>query len=105
MKNPPSVIVTLKLRARYMLAGAVMLALWGASLVALFRNVDGIHIAMVFFATITVLPLGVIALLGSVSGSEVSMRRAHIALFAAGGLLGLLVAVEVARRMIFGAGG
>jgi hypothetical protein len=103
MKNPPPVIVTLRLRARYMLAGAVMLALWGASLVALFRSVDGIHIAMVFAATVTALPLGLICLLGGVSGSEVNLRRAQIALFTAGGLLTLIVAVEVARRMMFGA--
>jgi hypothetical protein len=105
MSNLPPVIVALKLRARYMLAGAIMLALWGASLVALFRGIDGMHIVMAIFATITVLPLGLVALLGGVSGSEASMQRARIALLAAGALLVLIVTAEVARRMIFAAGG
>jgi hypothetical protein len=104
MKNPPSLATVRRLRARYMLAGATLLALWGASLVGLFRSIDGINIAMAFVATVTALPLGLICLLGGVSGSEVNMRRAQIALFTAGGLLTLTVAVEVARRIIFGAG-
>lgn len=104
MPKLPPVIVALKLRARYMLAGAVMLALWGASLVALFNGIDGVRIAMLSVATLTVLPLGLIALLGGVSGSEAGMRRARIALFAAGGLLALIVAAEVIRRLIFATG-
>ena len=103
MPNLTPVIVALRLRARYMLAGAIMLALWGASVVALFRGVDGVHILMVFVATITVLPLGLVALLGGLSGSEANMRRARSALFAAGALLALIVTVEVVRRTIFGA--
>jgi len=105
MPAPPPVLVDLKLRARYMLAGAVMLALWGASLVALFRDVDTVHILMTAGATITVLPLGVIALLGALWGSEANMRRAQMALFAAGCLLFLIVLVEVIRRIAFAAGG
>lgn len=86
-----------------MLAGAVMPALWGASLVPLFRGTDDAHIITIVFATITALPLGLIALLGGVPGSEASMRRSRIALFAAGGLLTLIVVVEALRRMIFAA--
>jgi hypothetical protein len=104
MQKAPPVIAALQLRARYMLAGAVMLALWGASLVPLFRGTDDVHIITIFFATITVLPLGLIALLGGVSGSETSMRRAGIALFASGGLLTLVVVAEALRRMIFATG-
>ena len=103
MPSLPPVIAALRLRARYMLAGAIMLALWGASLVALFRGIDGIHIVMAVVATITVLPLGLVALLGGMSGSEANMRRARMALFAAGALLALIVTVEVARRMLYGA--
>jgi uncharacterized protein YhhL (DUF1145 family) len=105
MANPPPVTVTLRLRARYMLTGAIMLAFWGASLVALFRGVDGLHILMVVVTTVSVLPLGVIILLGAVSGSEASMWRAQMALLASGCLLLLIVSAEVIRRIVFGAGG
>jgi len=105
MANPPPATVTRKLRARFAMAGVMMLALWGASLAALFRSVDAYHVFMLAVATLTVLPLGLIMLSGSVSGSETGMRRAHMALFIAGGLLLLIASGEVIRRIVFGAGG
>ena len=105
MANPPPVTVTLKLRARYTIAGVMMLALWGASLAALFRSVDAYHVFMLAAATLTVLPLGLIMLSGGVSGSEAGIRRAHMALFASGGLLLLITSGEVIRRIVFGAAG
>jgi len=105
MANPPPVTVTLKLRARYAIAGATMLALWGASLIALFRGAEGSSVLMLAAATVTVLPLGFIMLSGGVSGSEAGMRRAGMALFATGVLLLLIVSAEVIRRIVFGAGG
>ena len=103
MPNLPPVIVDLKLRARYMLAGAIMLGLWAASLIALFRGTDGVNIMMVAVATITLLPLGAISVFGAISGSEASMGRARSALFAGAGLMVLVIAVEVARRILSGA--
>ncbi|HXX08656.1 MAG TPA: hypothetical protein VEJ43_11390 [Pseudolabrys sp.] len=105
MAKPPPVTVTLKLRARYAIAGATMLALWVASVVALFRNIDWSHILIVAAATVTALPLGLTMLSGGVSGSEPSMQRAQMALFATGALLLLIVSGEVLRRIVFGTGG
>ena len=84
-----------------MLAGAVMLALWGASLVALFRDGGNFDVAAAIVATLTFLPLGLIALRGGMSGGEASMQRARTALFVSGGLLALVVVAEVVRRMVF----
>ncbi|HXZ45750.1 MAG TPA: hypothetical protein VEH02_03365 [Pseudolabrys sp.] len=105
MANPPPVTVTLKLRARFAITGAALLALWSISVLALFRSVDGFHVLMLAASTVTVLPLGLILLSGGVSGSERGMRRAHMALFVTGGLLLLIVSGEVIRRIVFSAGG
>jgi len=104
MQRPPPLIVTRRLRGRYALAAAVLLALWVASLIALFDTVDWQHIAAAIFATVTALPLGLITLRGATSGGEIAMQRARVALFAAGALLMLIVAAEVVRRVIFVAG-
>jgi hypothetical protein len=104
MQKPPPVIITLKLRARYMFAGAIMLALWGASLIQLFRGTNDVPAITIFLATITVLPLGLIALLGAVTGTETGMRRAQTALLAGAGLLVLVLVMEALRRIIFAAG-
>jgi hypothetical protein len=52
----------------------------------------------------TLCPLGAVALLGGLQGSEAGMRRAQFALFAAGALLMLAVIVELLRRIVFGGG-
>ena len=84
-----------------MLAGAVMLSLWGASLVAVFQNGTSFNILAVIFATLTFLPLALVALWGGISGSEAAMQRARNALFASGGLLLLVATTEVFRRIFF----
>jgi hypothetical protein len=104
MQKPPPVIITRKLRARYMFSGAIMLALWGASLIPLFRGTDDVPTIAIFLATITVLPLGLVTLLGAVTGTDTGMRRAQTALLAGAGLLALAVVVEALRRIIFAAG-
>ena len=101
MQKPAPVAITLRLRARYALAGLIMLALWAASLVSVFRDGGTLNIILTSIATFTILPLGLVALLGGVHGSEASMQRAHIALFAAGGLLAVTVIVEMLRRTVF----
>src|SRR5262249_39365420 len=104
MQRPPPLIVTRRLRGRYGLAAAVLLALWVATLVSLFDAADGRNVAAAILATVTALPLGLITLLGAISGREAAMQRARVALFAAGALLMLIVAAEVVRRVIFVAG-
>lgn len=101
MQTPAPVAITLRLRARCALAGLIMLALWVASVVAMFRDGGALNIILTAIATVTILPLGLVALLGGVHGSEAGMRRAHIALFAAGGLLAVTVIVEMLRRTVF----
>ena len=84
-----------------MLAGAMMLVIWGASLVALFHDGSAFNIFAAVFATSTFLPLGLIALQGGLSGRAAGMQRARSALLASGGLLALIVVAEVFRRMVF----
>jgi hypothetical protein len=101
MQNPVPPVVTRRLRGRYVLAGAMMLLLWGASLVALSREGSSFSIVASIFATFTFFPLGLIAMWGGLSGGEASMQRARNALFADGGLLLLTATMEVLRRIIF----
>ncbi|MFZ1067852.1 MAG: hypothetical protein WCB50_09775 [Pseudolabrys sp.] len=101
MQNPVPPVVTRRLRGRYMFAGAVMLLLWGSSLVALFHEGSSFNIVASILATFTFFPLGLIAMWGGFSGSEASMERARNALFAGGGLLLLTVTIEVLRRIVF----
>lgn len=105
MQKPAPATTTLRLRARYAFSGALMLALWAGSVVSLFRDIDGYKIVLASAATFTLLPLGVLALLGGVHGSETSMRRAYIALFAGGGLIAMAVMIEMLRRTVFAGGG
>jgi len=105
MQQPLPASITLRMRTRYGLAGALMLALWAASVVSLFHDASVFNIGLTSIATFTMLPLGVIALLGGVHGSEASMRRAYIALFAGGGLMMLAVIVEMLRRILFAGSG
>jgi hypothetical protein len=102
VKEPLPATITRRLRARYMLAGAMMMTIWGASLVALLHDGRAFNIFAAVFATFTFLPLGLIALQGGLSGSSAGMQRARNALFASGGLLALIVVAEVFRRMVLG---
>ncbi len=103
MKKSVPANVAIRLRARYMLTGALMLALWGANVVALFRGGSTFNIIALVFTTLTFLPLSLVALWGGISGSEASTRRARNALLASGGLLMLIVAAEILRRAVFAA--
>jgi len=103
-EEPVPAVVNRKLRGRYLLAGAVMLSLWGASFVAVSQQGSAFNVIATVFTTITFLPLGLAALWGGISGSETDMRRARIALFASGGLLLVVVTIEVFRRILFSGG-
>lgn len=101
MQKPVPAVATRKLRGRYILAGVLMLGLWGASLIQLAHDITTFNIATAVFASLTFLPLGLIGLWGGVSGSEAGMQRARNALFACACLLALVVVVEILRRMVF----
>jgi len=104
MQKPPPFLITYRLRARYALAGVMMLGLWVVTLVPLFRDDGGFKFILAAITTFTLFPLGIVALLGGVHGSEAGMRRAQIALFTAGASLMLILFVEMLRRAFFAAG-
>jgi len=103
-QEPAPLVVTRRLRARFALAGLIMLGLWAVSLVPLWQDGGGFNLIVACVTTVTLCPLGIVALLGGIQGSEAGMRRAQFALFTAGGLLMLTVIVELLRRVVFAGG-
>jgi hypothetical protein len=104
MQNPASVPITLRQRARVALAGMIMLGLWAVSLVPLWQDGGGSNLIIAAATTFTLCPLGIVALVGGLTGNETGVRRAQLALFTAGALLMLAVVVELLRRIVFGGG-
>lgn len=96
--------VTRRLRARFALAGLIMLGLWAVSLLPVWQDGGGTNLVIAAVTTFTLCPLGIVALLGGLQGSEAGMRRAQLALFTAGALLMLAVVAELLRRIVFGGG-
>jgi hypothetical protein len=93
-----------RLRILYIAGGAVMLALWGVSLIPAIngwnnRNEDGFSFVPAFWATVTLLPLGLMTLRGGVSGQDKSLRRARKTFIIGIALLALVAALEIFRRM------
>ena len=104
MQQPVPVTVTLRQRARVALAGMIMLGLWAVSLMSLWQDGGGTNLVIAAATTFTLCPLGIVALLGGLRGSEAGMRRAQLALFTAGALLMLAVMGELLRRIAVGGG-
>jgi hypothetical protein len=104
MQNPAPVTITLRLRARFALAGMIMLGLWAVSLMPLWQDGGGSNLIIAAATTFTLCPLGIVALVGGLTGNETGVRRAQLALFTAGALLMLAVVVELLRRIVFGGG-
>lgn len=104
LQQPEPLVVTRRLRARFAFAGLIMLGLWIVSLVPLWQDGGGSNLILAAVTTFTLCPLGIVALLGGIQGSEPGMRRAQLALFSAGALLMLTVVVELLRRVIFSEG-
>jgi hypothetical protein len=93
-----------KLRAGAIASGIVMLLLWVASWKPVVDSwgdprADGFQLIPLFWASLTALPLGLIALSGAISGSEKGWHRAKTSLIIAGALLGLVVVLEIVRRI------
>jgi hypothetical protein len=96
-------VVSPKLRAIFLAAAAIMLALWGWSLTPAIQNwnnpnEDGFSLLPAFYATPTLLPLGLIVLAGGFSGKGKHARRARVALVIAIALVVLMSALEILRR-------
>jgi high-affinity Fe2+/Pb2+ permease len=92
------------LRATFLLLAAVMLAVWGWSLVPAIVNwnnprEDGFSLIPGFWATLTLLPLGIFTLLGGIVGRGKSVARARACLSISGGLVVLAVLFEIFRRL------
>jgi hypothetical protein len=98
------------LRAVFIATAAIMLALWGWSLTPVIQNwnnpnEDGFSLIPGFYATITVLPLGLIMLAGGISGKGKAARRARVGLAIAVALVVLMMALETLRRLSNATGG
>ncbi len=83
------------LRAAFIVAGLALLALWGASTIPLVENwnnpnEDGFHAVPVFYASITVLPIGLVVLIGAIKWGPRGRRWARGGSIAAGVVLALL---------------
>jgi peptidoglycan/LPS O-acetylase OafA/YrhL len=93
-----------KLRAAFFIGAAVILALWGWSLVPAIENwnnpnEDGFSFVPAFYGTLTFLPLGLIALLGGISGRGKRVAKARTALIIGLILIAVIVAFEIFSRI------
>ena len=91
MSNTTEVTVSPRLRAMFVIGAAIMLALWGWSLVPPIENwgnpnEDGFSYVAVFYTTIICLPVGIYLLVGAITGHGRYVRRARTAFFIAVGI-------------------
>jgi peptidoglycan/LPS O-acetylase OafA/YrhL len=98
--DQPEITASPKLRAAFFIGAAVMLAIWGWSLVPAIQNwnnpnEDGFSFVPAFYGTFTFLPLALFALLGGISGRGKRVAKARTALIIGTALLGLMVAFEI----------
>jgi hypothetical protein len=92
------------LRVVALVAGTAMLALYAWAFVYAVRVVrdpdgDPFELIGIFWASLTLLPLGLICLWGGLRGGEARLRRARTALIAVAALCALLLALEILRRV------
>jgi hypothetical protein len=93
-----------RLRVRLAIAGVVMLALWGWSLVPPIENwgnpnEDGFSYVPLFYTMITCLPLGIVLLIGAIAGHGRYIRRARIAFVIAAAISALVVTFLVVQHI------
>ena len=103
MGNTTEIAASPRLRARFAVAAAIMLALCGWSLVPPIENwgnpnEDGFSYVPVFFTTIICLPVGIYLLVGAIAGHGRYVRRARIAFFIAAGITLLVVTFLVVQH-------
>jgi len=99
-----SITASPRLRAAFVLVAVIVLALWCWSLVPAVKAIrdprgDGFDIIPAFWATILLLPIGIMTLIGGVTGHGKHVARARVALIIAVGLAVLAVLLEVFRRL------
>ncbi|HXX08160.1 MAG TPA: hypothetical protein VEJ43_08840, partial [Pseudolabrys sp.] len=91
-------------------AAAVMLGLWGWSLVPPIQNwgnpnEDGFSYVPLFYTTIICLPIGLLLLTGAIAGRGRFVRRARIAFVVAAGITTLVVAFLIVQHIADNNGG
>jgi hypothetical protein len=104
MGNPMEITASSKLRVMLVVAAAIMLALWGWSLVPPIENwgnpyEDGFSYVSVFYTTMTCLTVGLYLLVGAIAGHGPHVKRARIAFFVAAGITLLVVAFLIVQHI------
>jgi hypothetical protein len=97
MSDTSEITASPRRRVMFALAAAIMLFLWGWSLVPPIENwgnpnEDGFSYVGVFYATIICLPVGLCLLAGAIAAHGRYVRRARIAFFVAAGITIIVVA-------------
>ncbi len=100
MGEPADIAASVRLRVLFAVAAAIMLALWGWSLVPPIENWgnpndDGLSYVGVFYTTLICLPAGLFLLIGAIAGHGRHVRRAHVAFFVAAGITVIVLAFQV----------
>jgi hypothetical protein len=104
MSNTAEMTASPRLRAMFVIGAAIMLALWGWSLVPPIENwgnprEDGFSYVGAFYATLVCLPIGLCLLIGAIAGKGRSVNRARIAFFIAAGVTMLVVAFLIFQHI------
>jgi Na+-driven multidrug efflux pump len=102
--NTAEINASVKQRVMFAVAAAIMLALWGWSLVPPIENwgnpnEDGFSYVAVFYATPTCLPAGLLLLVGAIAGHGRYVSRARVALYAAAGMTVLVLAFLIIQHI------
>jgi hypothetical protein len=104
------ITVSPKLRGIFLVVAALMLLLWGLSLIPPIENwnnpyEDGFSYVGVFYATIVCLPTGLFLLLGGIVARGQHVVRARSALFVGGGTLFIVLAFLIFQHIANSMGG
>jgi len=88
----------------FVVAAAIMFALWGWSLVPPIENwgnpnEDGFSYVPIFYTTITCLPVGLFLLIGAIAGRGRNVTRARIAFFFAAVITLLIAAFLIVQHI------
>jgi hypothetical protein len=104
LDNTTEITASPKLRGRFVVAAAIMFALWGWSLGPPIQNwgnpnEDGFSYVAVFYTTITCLPVGIFLLIGAIAGRGRNVTRARTAFFIAAGTTLLVAAFLIVQHI------
>ena len=104
MSNAAEMTASPALRGMFVIAAAIMLALWGWSLVPPIENwgnpnEDGFSYVAVFYTTLICLPIGLYLLFAAIARQGRYVRRARIAFFIATGVIMLVAAFLIVQHI------